>query len=127
MHRQPDRYIFGLNMGKDRWLIALVSMLCAVFLTRILVRSRLWPGSSSTSDYPVYLVKYETWSDSGAKFQKSEWVTLQEKYSGLDWLAFREGKIFVSNPSTEQITTLVNIARHNGWLVEGWDGEIYDH
>jgi hypothetical protein len=74
--------------------------------------------------YELHLVKNGHWFDEENKFTESEWKGLQ-KQSIPEWVYFSNGDISVKNPKKSQIITLVEIAKNNGWTVQGDDGETY--
>lgn len=75
--------------------------------------------------YELHLVKKGEWFDEENKFAESEWQNLQSKQSIPDWVYFSGGDIAVKNPTKSQIIALAKIAKVNGWLVQGDDGETY--
>ena len=112
-------------MIEPKWVVAITSTVLSIGVLWFF-RRRLDSLGRSASDYPIYLVKDENWSESGRGFEEAEWNALKLKYGSLEGIKFEKGKIFISNMKSEDISKLLTIAKQEQWLVEGWDGEIYE-
>ena len=75
--------------------------------------------------YNLYLVKARNRFDEPNRFTETEWNAICAKHEVADWLSFDGDEIAVKNPSQEQITALVRVAKTCGWTVQGDDGETY--